>query len=365
LRESEERYRTLFENASDIIYTHDLAGNFISVNHACERVTGHTREDLLRSTFHEIIAPDQRQRAREMIQHKLNRGGPVTCELDLIAKEGHRVTVEVNARMIYQGGQPVGVQGIARDITERRRLEQERARHTRELAARVLRAQEEERKRIARELHDETAQSLSVLLVSLDLLEQYIPENEGQLRAGVERVHTLARRVLDETRTLSHDLRPTILDDAGLIAALEWLATEYEVTYGGSVHVHAESEPAEYLSAEVEVALFRIAQEALSNSGKHAEAHTVQVSLSFPDSIVKLAVQDDGRGFDLERVPGPTREGRLGLYGMRERANLLGGTLRIAADSGQGTRIVAEIPLTENRDAKEAQRYQPRSRVEA
>jgi signal transduction histidine kinase len=181
----------------------------------------------------------------------------------------------------------------------------------------------------------------------------------------LERVRTLARRVLDETRALSHDLRPTILDDVGLLAALEWLAAEYERTYGGAASFRAAPNLGEALSAEQEVALFRIAQEALTNSGKHAAARTVDVALSFPDSSVRLVVEDDGRGFDVDHVPGPTREGRLGLYGMRERATLLGGRLQIATIPGRGTRVVAELPLTEARDVEAASPSAYRSKVGA
>jgi signal transduction histidine kinase len=243
---------------------------------------------------------------------------------------------------------------------ERRRLEEERARHSQELAARVLQAQEEERKRIARELHDETAQTLSVLLANLDLLEQRLPGADGRLRAGFEQVGILARRALDETRALSHDLRPTILDDVGLVAALEWLAADYELTYGGAVRVEVGREPGHFLSPELEVALFRIAQEALTNSGKHAGARNVRVSLSCSDSSVKLVIEDDGRGFDLDHVAGPTREGRLGLYGMRERAGLLGGRLQIQTDPGRGTRIVAEIPRSKRGSTRPAVLEGPR-----
>jgi PAS domain S-box-containing protein len=238
------------------------------------------------------------------------------------------------------------VANVLAAAVERKRLEDERARHNKELAVRVLQAQEEERKRIARELHDETAQTLSILLTNLDLLERQIPAEDPRIAAGLARVMSLAKRALDETRALSHDLRPAILDDAGLLAAIEWVAREYERSYGGSARVSAEIDPSVALSPEQEVAVLRIAQEALTNAGKHAGAMRVQVSLTVESERLVLAVKDDGRGFNPRGVSGPTREGRLGIYGMNERAALLGGTIRIKSRPGKGTEVRLELPVS-------------------
>jgi signal transduction histidine kinase len=228
-------------------------------------------------------------------------------------------------------------------------------RYSKELTTRVLQAQEEERKRIARELHDETAQSLSTLLITLDLLEATIPENAPALQAGLDRARALARRTLDETRALSHDLRPTILDDVGLVAAIRWFAEEFTRTYDVPVLIEAE-EPRQglypgapsgtpRLSPEMEIALFRIAQEALTNAGKYAEASRVRLALWFDCDRVKLEIADNGKGFDLQSLSGPSRDGGLGLYGMRERVALLGGELQIETAPGSGTRIKAAAPV--------------------
>ena len=135
----------------------------------------------------------------------------------------------------------------------------------------MLQAQEEERKRLARELHDDTAQSLSTLLINVDLLEPFLPVDSPQLHGGLDRIRDLTKRTLDNVRALSHDLRPTILDDFGLVAALRWYVDEYQDTFGMQVDVEIESPP-EPLAPDVELALFRIAQEALTNSGKYADA---------------------------------------------------------------------------------------------
>ncbi|MGI8825052.1 MAG: GAF domain-containing protein [Chloroflexota bacterium] len=217
--------------------------------------------------------------------------------------------------------------------------------YSQQLTTRVLEAQEKERKRIARELHDETAQSLATLLINLDMCESLLPVDNPALLAMFARLRALATRTLEETRELSHDLRPTILDDVGLIAAVQWFAEEYTRTFGVEVGVDAEDPPTGRLSPEVEIALFRIAQEALTNSGKHAEASHVDVTLTFREEYARLVVEDNGKGFDLEQVAGATRKGCLGMYGMRERAALLAGTVAIDTAPGKGTRVTVVVSL--------------------
>lgn len=217
----------------------------------------------------------------------------------------------------------------------------------REMTTRVLQAQEAERKRIARELHDETAQSLATLLIHLDLLKNHVPQDNGPLASGITRIRRVLRRTLDEVRTLSHDLRPAILDDAGLAAAIRSYAEEWEQTFGVPARVDAEDVPGGHLPSDLEIALFRIVQEALMNIGKYARAQTAHVTLSFPHRSVLLEVRDDGVGFDPAQLERPTRQGGLGLYGMRERAALFGGTLTIDSVPGRGTRITIRAPLSQ------------------
>jgi signal transduction histidine kinase len=218
-------------------------------------------------------------------------------------------------------------------------------RQSRELTIRVLEAQEEERKRIARELHDDTAQSLSTLLINLDLLEQSVPQETPGAAEAFDRLRGLAKRTLNEVRAMSHDLRPTILDDFGLVAALNWYAAEYSRTFGLKVKVDADDGGTQRLSPEGETLLFRIAQEALTNSARHAAATWTRVSLSFPDHSARLTVQDNGKGFDPAIVARATRGSGLGLYGMKERADLLHARLTIDSAPGEGTTVMVDAPL--------------------
>ncbi|MBV9281097.1 MAG: PAS domain S-box protein [Chloroflexi bacterium] len=226
-------------------------------------------------------------------------------------------------------------------VTERTR---EIERMSRETTTRVLQAQEEERGRIARELHDETAQSLATLLITLDLLRPHVPDG-GPLGSGLRRFEDVLKRTLDEVRALSHDLRPPILDDFGLVAAIESFAADWTQTFGVPVRVQVALPPGEQLPPDVEVALFRVAQEAMTNVGKYARARAVDVSLSAVDGDVLLMIRDDGAGFDPEQARNQTRQGGLGLYGMRERAALLGGSLTIDTAPGRGTRVTLRAPI--------------------
>lgn len=221
-------------------------------------------------------------------------------------------------------------------------------RYRKEATSRVLQAQESERKRIARELHDDTAQSLSSLLITMDLIEPSIPAGNVALQSGFDRIRALVQRTLDDVRTLSHDLRPTILDDFGLIAALRWYADRCAETFRMRIAVRADARSLDIIADEMAVALFRIAQEALTNSGKHAAASHATVWLRIDGETATLTVADDGKGFDVDSRRRPTLKGGLGVYGMQERADLIGATLTIKSAAGQGTQVTVVVPLKPN-----------------
>jgi signal transduction histidine kinase len=213
-----------------------------------------------------------------------------------------------------------------------------------ELIKRVLTAQEDERRRIARELHDETGQSLSALILNLDIARAGAGDHP-QTAEALERLKGLAETALEEVRKLIYDLRPTILDDLGLTAALRWYAHEQLEPRGVEVTFLIGIGQAR-LDTVVETTLFRIAQEAMWNIVKHAGATRAEVRLDPIPGGVRLAVHDNGRGFrpDEQRRFDPLRGG-LGLGGMRERAALIGGTVSIRSSEGHGTEVVAELPL--------------------
>ncbi len=211
-------------------------------------------------------------------------------------------------------------------------------------ATHILAAQEQERKRIARELHDETSQVLTSLLISLKVLEETISSEEA--RRQVEETRSLVHQTLRAIRNLSIDLRPSALDDLGLIPALRWYIKEYQQKCKIDVEFFAHTFK-ERLSPEVETTIYRIVQEALTNTAKYAQATKVSVRVLEEEQSVRATVSDNGKGFDAQTLlKRPWQERGLGLAGMHERASLLNGSLLINTEPGRGTTIEVTIPLT-------------------
>lgn len=209
------------------------------------------------------------------------------------------------------------------------------------LSGAILEAQEEERRRIARELHDEAAQALTSLLVRIRLLER--SPNPEEARRHVQELRQLTAAALDEVRRVALELRPTILDDLGLAAALDWRVEEFNAAGGARATLSVEGIE-NRLPGPIELALFRVVQEALTNVARHGQATTVAVSLWREAARLVLVIEDDGVGFD-PTTPGSAAPRGLGLVGMRERMSLIGGELQLASRPGHGTRITACVPL--------------------
>jgi signal transduction histidine kinase len=219
-----------------------------------------------------------------------------------------------------------------------------------QLLRKVITAQEDERKRLARELHDETTQTLTALGVRLDLALAAPPEiRERELREA----QALAARSLDELRRLMHDLRPSVLDDLGLVPALRWYAGRHFGARGINIRFEVGPLPAR-LPYEMETALFRATQEALTNVSRHAGAETVLVEIAADNGQLALDIEDDGQGFDPSSVvPRPGDMRGLGLLGMRERVELFGGTVTINSKPGHGTHVSIRVPLPQDANGQD------------
>jgi signal transduction histidine kinase len=222
---------------------------------------------------------------------------------------------------------------------EARYLEGVRARQeAQDLSARLLSAQEQERRAISRELHDEVGQSLSALLMEAGHAAASVPSGAAEVRRHVDSIKKLAEASVQVIRNMTLLLRPSMLDDFGLVPALEWQAREVSKRTGLMVRVTAE-ESASELPEEHKTCIYRVVQEALHNCARHSQAQRVNVEVHEEDSRIFLLVEDDGKGFDALRVRG------LGLAGMAERVNHLGGTFRVQSRPGGGTQLKAELPL--------------------
>ncbi len=227
-----------------------------------------------------------------------------------------------------------------------------------EQALLILEAQEEERRRLALELHDESSQNLTALLIHTEILNQSLQglPNEAittkareQLRGSLNHLNSLTQCTLENIRTLAQQLRPSVLDDLGLHAALRWLAEDSRQRLQLEVELNIEELEKTIQSQErpalYETALFRIAQECLTNVARHAHAQRVCISLRQAQQYIYLQVRDDGCGYDLSQ-----RHSGLGIFGMRERATLLGGKVVIRSQPGQGTTVEARLPLTTGKE---------------
>lgn len=222
---------------------------------------------------------------------------------------------------------------------------EERNRHLRALSERAITAQEEERKSIARSLHDDTGQSLSMLIINLERLEDRLPMEETELRKKLEASRILASGILTELRKIVYGLRPTMLDDLGLVPAIRWYARSVLEPNGVQIRLSLPETSME-LSSHLSTTLFRIAQEAINNISRHAGAKTADISLFIEQDRVVLKVQDDGQGFNLEQAAGqgvPLQH--LGLLGIQERATLVGGDVVVESVPGKGTRLQICVPL--------------------
>lgn len=214
-----------------------------------------------------------------------------------------------------------------------------------ELLRQIIFTQEEERKRIARGLHDETSQALTGLAVNLQVVMDALPLDTDQVKAKLRGIQSLAINTLDEIHRVIYELRPSLLDDLGLVAAINWYAENYLEAAGVKAHLETVGVDRR-LSVEIETALFRIIQEAATNVVRHAGADSASIDLEFKEESVAIRIKDNGSGFDLDQVMRSNDKGRgLGLLSMRERVEFLGGKLSIQSRPGFGTQVAAEIPI--------------------
>jgi signal transduction histidine kinase len=234
-----------------------------------------------------------------------------------------------------------------RDITERNKLREERQQFTRKL----IDVQEEERKRISRDLHDETAQKISLVTLELDALLQQEKELSQKTAEDIRKIRNTANNTLQEVRRFSHELRPSVLEHFGLAEALEFVIEEINSSHQVDISISVTGEERR-LPEETEIALFRIAQEALSNIRKHSGATKAEVNIKYTPRLIRLAVTDNGRGFETSANQDYSLNNRLGLVGMRERAQLIGAQLQINSISGKGTTISVEVPVKSSTDRK-------------
>ncbi len=342
LAASEKRYRELFENAHDAIFVQDLEGKIVMANAAGLTLGGYAEEELVGRRVGDFLTPEGLEVARG-VGRRLLQGDVIDQAYDqrFIKRDGTLAHVKLTTSLITSNGQPRAFQHIARDVTEEKRLEE----NMRFYLEQVTRAQEEERKRIARELHDDTAQELVAVSRQLESFASSSGRLSRHQLEVLDETQGQVDKILEGVRRFSQDLRPSVLDDLGLLPALQWLTSDVEAHFGIDVGIAVEG-PERRFSPEVELLLFRITQEALRNVWRHSEASRASLTVAFDDGRITLIISDNGKGFNVPQRTGDlAKVGKLGLAGMGERARLIGGTLELQSKPDEGTTVILEAPI--------------------
>ncbi|MBB6097182.1 PAS domain S-box-containing protein [Deinobacterium chartae] len=347
LRRQEAQYRLLAEAAQDLIVTTDVRGEINYVNPASARVLGYAPEELIGRNFRDFLSSSGIEQIREawrMCVLEPNQGRAL-YQGAALRKDGGLAYLELNLNALTRGDRIIGALAVARDLTEQHGLVEEIAQRGRALEVSEERrlelrtylslftqAQEEERKRIARELHDDTAQVLVAITRRLDRLSCEL--EDPRLKQRAEDIREDLGAAIESVRRFSRNLRPSVLDDLGLLPALEWLASK------ALTPTRLEVSGAERrLSGDIELTLFRVVQEALTNIDKHAQANVAAIRVRFLEDEVQVHVSDDGIGFVPENLTALASRGHLGLLGLRERVELAGGSLEVDSEPGRGTEM--------------------------
>ena len=351
IRDSEEKYSTVVENSPTGIFIY-RGGRFLFGNPRFFQMVGRAQSDLAHLDVVDIIHPDDWPTVKELWRVRLaGLGATQDYECRVRHAKGGILWISGRTALIRYGGEPA-LLGNIQDITEHRKAEQEvldSREALRNLSARLMSTQETERRRVARELHDSIGQSLSAVkfMVERAISEQQdagVPDQGNTLRTVVP----VIQEAVEEVRRISMALRPTTLDDLGLIATITWFSREFQTTYP---HMEVERliEVEEFEIPEMlKTNIFRILQESMNNAAKHSQATRITVALRQVLGDIQLLVADNGVGFIPGKTPRHPSGGGFGLVSMRERAELFRGSLILTSAPGEGTMIIAQWPLPED-----------------
>ena len=349
LQKSDRRLAAMIKTTTDAILMLDSEQQITLVNRAAEHLFGYSRESLLGNKIDILIPPRFHIAHRDHVDRFGKTGSSVRRmggEANVIGRRasGEEFPIDASISHLLEDGKPVYTV-ILRDITERKQAQRDletSREYLRNLYEGLQTIREEERKRIARELHDDLGQTLGAIRIDLTLLKNALPAGSTKLIKSAEGIDSLLLGAILSVRRLSSDLRPRPLDDLGLVPALQMLAEEFSQRHKISCSI--EAPPGELpLPDRIASPLFRMVQESLNNVVKHADATQVGIAISVSSDVLSLQIADNGKGLN---VSDAKKSDSFGLIGMRERAWAMGGIFNIASEPNAGTTIEITVPIT-------------------
>lgn len=320
-------------------YEWDIASNRVAGSEELCRIFGVLRGEFATTweAYLERVHPEDRPRMQQAIEAALRDATPFEFEERIVRPTGEIRFLHSQGEWIVEDGRPVTLVGICQDVTERTQAEQE----IKALSARLIYTQEEERARLARELHDDLSQQIAALSIALSRLRKSIPSELADAREAGARIQEKLLHLSESVRRLSHQLHPAVLQHAGVSAALTAFCSEFTGLTGIHVTLETEGELQEIPPA-IALCVYRVVQEALQNVARHAKVKEARVALRRADGVLSVAISDRGAGMDLNRTS--ARSG-LGLVSIRERARLVNGAIRIDSRPGEGTLVTLTVPV--------------------
>lgn len=347
LQESGERYRTIVESMNDGLAVRDREDVLTYVNQGLCDMLGYSADELIGRSVYDLVG--RRNRAVFLEQMlKRERGMHQPYEIKWVRKDGREIEVLLSPMVLYDsGGDIAGSFALVTDISERKRIEtalRDSERKLRILSNRLFMAQENEREKISRELHDQLGQDLTVLKYQMRFIEKKLRKDQKELKEACLDSLQHIDALVENTRRISRNLSPYNLRQAGLTAALQRMAEDFSKHNPFDVSVSIDKVD-DTLPLDAEISIYRILQEALSNIGRHADASRALLEVRNEGEGVRCSIEDNGVGFDVARARSEIRQDSdMGLVAMEERANMIGGSLRILSRKGIGTRIVLTVP---------------------
>lgn len=338
LKESEEKYKTLVEQAADAIFIADPAGRFLAVNSSACKLAQFSEEELLNKTIYDFVVAED-IRTNPFHFDELRQGKTVLTTRAMKNKNGISLHVEVSARLLSDGRLLCFIRDISERIKSQEELK-ETSEQLQQLTAHLQQIREEERKRIGREIHDELGQQLTAIKMDVAWIDKRIQEPLPEIRLKLKNIITLLDESNQSIRRILSELRPGILDNYNFTGALEWLTRQFEANTG--IPAKFSSYDATLRPAEqIALCLYRVYQEALTNISRHSQASKVTATITRADNTVVLSVEDNGIGFNMAAKKG---QPSFGILGMRERVKSYGGKFELITVQGKGTELSVVMP---------------------